>query len=281
MPAEPSPPAAGPSYGVAIRRHRRVVLGVAAVGLVAGLLWLALRSPAYEATADILVAPVSPNDEALIGVQVIRDAPGDPTRTMQTAASVLESPASAAAAASVLRGAWTQGKVEDAVRVEPSGETSIVAVTARASSARDAAQVANAYAAGALRVRNRIVGAQIARRSFALDQRLRLLRPRGQAAADLADRRDELSTLQGDDPSLSLASLALAPSSTSGTPGWVILALMLANGLAVGVATAVALEWAERGRRPVRARASRRASAVSAPDGEVAGPVRRAAARDR
>jgi uncharacterized protein involved in exopolysaccharide biosynthesis len=255
-----------------------VVLGIAAIGLLAGLLWLALRSASYETTADILVVPVSPYDRALIGVDVIRDAPGDPTRTMQTAASVLESPASAAAAASALRGSWTPPKVEDAVRVEPLGETNIVSVTARASSAREAARVANAYAAGALRVRNTVVGGQIARRGFVLDQRLESLRPRSQAADDIADRRAELTSLRGRDPSLSLASPAL-PGRESGTPGWVILAVVLINAFAVGAATAVALEWADR-RRGEPAAPGSEPAAVPAPDGDVAVPVTPAAARE-
>jgi capsular polysaccharide biosynthesis protein len=247
------PPGAAPSYAEAVRRHPRVVLSIVAVAVLVGVFWLAVRSPVYQASAEILVAPVSPDDRALVGLAVVRDAAGDPTRTIQTAASLLESPSSAEAAASILAGPWTRRAAQEAVRVEPLGQTSLVAVTARASSPREAIRVANAYAAGALRMRDRIVGAQIRQRVADLTDRLAAVPPDSPAASDLTERRDDLAALRGDDPSLSLAQPAVPPARTTGTPGWLILGVILAIGLAAGAATAAALDAVERrggARRP-------------------------------
>jgi capsular polysaccharide biosynthesis protein len=240
------PPGAAPSYAEAVRRHPRVVLSIVAVAVLVGVLWLAVRSPVYQASAEILVAPVSPDDRALVGLAVVRDAAGDPTRTIQTAASLLESPSSAEAAASILAGPWTRRAAQEAVRVEPLGQTSLVAVTARGSSPREAIRVANAYAAGALRMRDRIVGAQIRQRVADLTDRLAAVPPDSPAASDLTERRDDLAALRGDDPSLSLAQPAVPPARTTGTPGWLILGVILAIGLAAGAATAAALDAVER-----------------------------------
>jgi len=95
------PPPAPISYAEAVRRHPRVVLGVAAAALLVGLLWLLVRSPAYEASAKVLVAPVAAEERAFVGLPVLRET-GDATRTVQTAAGLLESPAAASAAATAL-----------------------------------------------------------------------------------------------------------------------------------------------------------------------------------
>jgi capsular polysaccharide biosynthesis protein len=249
MPSEHPPDAAAPSYAEAVRRHPRVVLGIAAVAVLLGVIWLAVRSPVYEASAEILVAPVSPDDRALLGLEVVRDAAGDPTRTIQTAASLLESPSSAAAAASTLAGAWTPRAAQMAVRVEPLGQTSLVAVTAHASSPQEAVRVANAYATGALHERDRIVGAQIRQRLADLTAQLAALPPARQAASDLTDIRNELAALHGD-PSLALAQRAVPPATRTGTPGWLLVGIILAVGLAAGAATAATLDALERYRPP-------------------------------
>jgi len=262
-------PDASPTYAVSIRRHPRVVVCIAAVAVLVGVVWLAVRSPAYQASAEILVAPVSSDDRALVGLDVVPDAAGDPTRTIQTAASLLEAPSSAAAAARTLGRSWTAPRVRDSVRVEPLGQTNLVAVTARGSSPRQAASVANAYAAAALSVRDRVVSAQIAQRLDDLDAQLAALPHSSQAAADLTARRDELTAVRGD-PSLSLAQAAEPPTATTGTPGWLMLGVILAIGLAVGTATAAALDALDRQRpgllRSAEPRQAPHATQASSPD---------------
>jgi uncharacterized protein involved in exopolysaccharide biosynthesis len=242
------PPPAPMSYAEAVRRHPRVVLGVAIAALLVGLLWLLVRSPAYEASAKVLVAPVAAEDRAFVGLPVLRET-GDATRTVQTAAGLLESPAAAAAAAIALGPDWTSPQVEASVSIEPQGESSLLAVTGRGESADEAARVANAYAGAGIRVRDGIVGAQIERRIVELDERLAVLPPGSAAATETADRREALSAVAKGDPSLSLVQVAVAPTAATGPSGLLLLALVIAVGIGVGAATALALEALER-RRP-------------------------------
>jgi hypothetical protein len=80
------------------------------------------------------------------------------------------------------------------------------------------------------------------------------------------------------DPSLSLVQAAVTPTASSGTPGWLLLGVILAVGLAVGTATALALEALDRRRSagpdtPVAKTPARRPP-ERAPAGEGNGSVR-------
>ena len=65
-----------------------IVVTLAAIG--ASIAWIALRPPTYEATANILVTPLAQEDQTFLGLHVVREA-GDPTRTVQTAATLIKS----------------------------------------------------------------------------------------------------------------------------------------------------------------------------------------------
>lgn len=241
-------PTAAPSLTEAVRRHPRVVLGIAAIALVAGLAWLVVRSPSYEASAEILLTPVSVDDRALLGIELVRDSGGDPTRSVQTAAGLLESPSAAAATSAVMGSDWSPAAVRDGVRVEPQGQTNLIAVTARATTGPDAVRLANAYAEASLRVRDGVVSAQVERRLADVTERLYEAPRGGELAADLADQRETLASVRDGDPSLSLAQHAVPPGQTAGTPAALLLAVVLALGVGTGVLTAVALEAAQRRR---------------------------------
>lgn len=260
------PPPAPISYSEAIRRHPRVLLGIAAAALLVGMLWVLVRSPAYEASAKVLVAPVAAEERAFVGLSVLRET-GDATRTVQTAAGLLDSPAAASAAATALGPDRTGPEVQASVSIEPLGESSLIAVTGRAPSPEEAARVANAYAGASIRLRDGIVGAQIERRIAELDQRLAELAPDGAAATETADRREALTAVAKGDPSLALVQVAVPPTAATGPPGWLLLALVLAVGLGVGAATALALEALDR-----RASGTRERAGATAPRGRGAPP---------
>src|SRR4051812_7815462 len=142
--------ALGP-YLRAIRAHRVVVPLIVLAALVGAILYLALRSPSYEANADILITPLPQDDQTFIGVQVVRDSPADPTRTVQTAANLIDTPQAAGLAAKRLGDGWTLEKVQSAVDVEPKGGSNILSATATVgTSGAEAAKVANEYARSAL-----------------------------------------------------------------------------------------------------------------------------------
>ncbi|MGH2968349.1 MAG: hypothetical protein ACRDK0_04695, partial [Solirubrobacteraceae bacterium] len=73
------------------------MLAIAIVLAVVGgsLAWLSVRSPVYESSAQLLVTPVPGDERSFFGLPVVREAGGDPARTLQTAATLADSTAAA------------------------------------------------------------------------------------------------------------------------------------------------------------------------------------------
>src|SRR3954463_14913623 len=132
------------SYVRAVRGHLVLVIAITVAAGIAALAWGQMRTPTYEATAQMLVTPISADDSTYLGLPLVRDT-GDPPRTLQTAATLIDSPRAAALTARRLGGNWTQRRVEKAVSVTPQGQSSIVDITATASKAGTSAHIANIY----------------------------------------------------------------------------------------------------------------------------------------
>src|SRR3954464_2687161 len=140
---EPGEGALG-TYVRAVRAHLVLVIAVMLASGIGALAWGQLRGADYQATAQMLVNPLPAEDAAFLGLPLVRDT-GDPPRTLQTAATLIDSPPAARLSASRLKHGWTQAKVAKAVDVAPQGQSSIVDVTATADSANESAHVANVY----------------------------------------------------------------------------------------------------------------------------------------
>jgi tyrosine-protein kinase len=225
------------AYVRAIRTRPTLIALTVLATLVGGLGWLVARTPDYRATARLLVDPVPAEDEALLGLPLVRDA-GDPTRTAQTAAGLVESPRVAEVTARRLRGDWTTDRVLDAVSVEPVGQSNILAVTATAGEPAAAAAVANGFVAAAMDLRND----QLRRALDAAIERLRRSLA-GRPAAEARDRVTRLEALRAaGDPTITPAARAARPESPAGPPWWLVLALALLGGGALGAGAAFAAE---------------------------------------
>jgi uncharacterized protein involved in exopolysaccharide biosynthesis len=212
------------------------------VTVATAAVWLTQRDPRYEATAEVLVSPLAQDDPAFVGLEAIRDA-GDPTRTMQTAASLVDSREAAVLAARRLDADWTPPTVDAAVDVQPQGESNILAITAEADDPDEAAAVANHFARAALDVRTARLRAQTKR----LLRRLQLRQSGfGESSdtvtADLAARVGQLEgALAGGDPTVTLAQRA-GPGTAIGASPTLILLLSLMAGVALAAAAAILLE---------------------------------------
>jgi Mrp family chromosome partitioning ATPase len=229
-------------YVEAVRGHVVLVAAILVAVVVASIAWLAVRAPEYRANAEIFVTPLPAETVALVGLPLIQDL-REPTRTIQTAAALVESHAAAARTAETLGPTWTRKQVERAITVEPKGETNILEVSAVADSPQLAANLANTYSSSALAVR-RTTLQQLARATIpSVRARLRQLNPANPGASELQSALNRLESLAaGRDPTLSLAQAATPPTSALGAPGWLIVALALLAGGVLGVATAVAID---------------------------------------
>ena len=246
----PAPPLGGERsegaltpYLRAIREHWLLVLAVTIAAVGASVAWVTLRTPDYEATATILVSPLASDDATLDGIDVLRADPTDSTRTVQTAASLIESADAAALAALRLGSEWTGARVQTAVEVKTQGETNVLAVTATAGDARRAARVANTYTRSALDVRGAATRRQVKRAIERVRSNLASPGVTPAAAVALADRLDRLETVrESGDPAFSVIQRASAPTAPVQTAAVVVVILALIAGLTLGAGAALLIE---------------------------------------
>jgi Mrp family chromosome partitioning ATPase len=240
-------PALGP-YLRAIRAHRLVVLLITLGVVLTAIAWLvAVRTPTYQASAQLLVSPLPADDQAFVGLPVLRDY-GDPTRTVQTAANLITSPPAAQSTAEVLGDGWTRTRVLDSIDVEPQGESNILSVTGHAPSGPAAARLANTYARQVLDVRQAELRRQTEPMLSELTARLEAIGDSDPVARQ--ELQAQLASVEnvrnGSDPTLSLSQTAEVPTAPSGASPAIILALALLAGLALGAGTAVLMELLDR-----------------------------------
>lgn len=237
------------SYVGAVRAHRTLVALVTLATLVGALLWLAVRDPAYESTANLLVSPIPSDDPVLLGLPVVRESPGEPTRAIQTAATLVESPAAARLAATRIGDGWSADRVASEIEVEPQGQSNIIAVTGAADAPELSARVATEYARAALEVRKEMLAEQA---TAALDRL-----PAGDDTATsgdssfvtIAERRAALEGIRDNgDPSLLLSQEA-APGERTGPSAVLVIALALLGGAALGIGAAILREMLDRSLR--------------------------------
>lgn len=225
----------------AIRAHWLLVILVTLTA-VGGSLWaLSRREPDYQATAQILINPLSSGDETYIGLEVVRDA-GDAARTAQTAAALLDSSGAAPAVARELGPGWTAARVSQAVSVEPQGESNVLGVTATAKEADMAARAANEFTRAAIAIRYRRLERQLSTRIRQLQARRRSL-PIGDERGQVVNQIGDLEAIRvaRQDPSLQLLQPAAVPGAPTGAANWLILLLSALAGLGLGVIAAAAL----------------------------------------
>ncbi len=230
-------------YLRAIRAHWIIFTLVFLATLAGGIAYMAAKAPDYRTDAELLVNPLP--DDRLTSLPIVHDT-GDPTRTIQTAAELVDSHAIAALTAQELGDGWTRGKVSDAIEVSPQGQTNIIEITATWTDPDTAADLANGYA-------NAVV-----------ESRKGLLKPL--AEAELNDIKQERAEIQGDttgvatgqlesarldllrvardgtDPTLALSQEAVPPSDPEGIPTFILLALAILAGLVLATGTVLLIE---------------------------------------
>lgn len=229
-------------YLDAIRSHLLLVVAVMVAAVVGSLAWIVQKPLVYEARAELLVTPFPSDQVSLLGLPLLTQA-GDPTRTIQTAASLVDTYVAATAAAQRLGEGWTPRHVRRATDVIPLGQTNILAVTATSENSDAAARIANAFTRSVLQVRNEALRRQASDAIPGVEEQLKALEPASPAAADLQSRLSLLRGLStGKDPTLSISELAVPPANPEGSPRWLIVALAALAGLILGTGAALFLE---------------------------------------
>ncbi len=240
-------------YLRAVRRHWIVVLALTLIAGVVAAVTVERSGYTYKATANVLVTPLAENPSYL-SLGVVLDT-GDPTRTVQTAAALVNTAQAAAATATKLGGGWTTNSVQKAITVDSLGQTNVLAVSGSASSPSQAAQLTNTYTNTALSLEGAVVQRNIAAQIAKLQAEIASL-PRTSAttqsqSASLSAQLGALDSLRssGGDPTLSVSQPATAPPSPSGASHTLIILLALLGGFAVASVAVLGIDFFG---RPVR-----------------------------
>ncbi len=231
-------------FARAIRAHRGLFIAIVAAALFGSAVWLAVRSPVYEATAELLVTPVPDTDQSLVTLPLIRTAGADPARAVNTAAALVTSQDVVRRASERLDGELSPRAVDAATEIVPSETENLVAVEAHAADPDQAARIANAYGDAVIEVRREslkpLVAAAIDRATSELD---RLSDPASLRAQQLQARIADLNTIRnGADPTISISTEASPPPSPSGAEARLVLLLALVAGVAIAATTVVVIE---------------------------------------
>jgi Mrp family chromosome partitioning ATPase/capsular polysaccharide biosynthesis protein len=233
----------------ALRAHSVWAAVIFVLVLVVAAGYAIRRSPSYQATARLLVNPLPQTDTTFVGLPLIRDS-GDPTRTMQTAATLVDSPLAAATTARAMGRGWTTHRVQGAVSVQPEGQSEILDITATDTSASRSAKLANTFAASSLDARSAQLKLAVAQSIANTTTQLNAIHNSASvAAADLQDKLNQLRGISnGQDPTLTLSQVATIPRSPSGPSNKVIalLALIAAIALSSGAVLLIELLRARR-----------------------------------
>jgi Mrp family chromosome partitioning ATPase/capsular polysaccharide biosynthesis protein len=229
-------------YISTLRERWWLVALCTAVALGGALLYVKTTDKVYEASADLLVSPVSNDDDTTLGLGLIRDS-SDPTRDVSTAARYVESIPVARRVKGALHLSDRPADLLGRVTAEPLAQSSIVTITAQAPTPRGAAAVANAFAAQTVRLRTDQLRQQLDLTIPALRQRVAQLPQSERAATNgLPARLAALEALRGvPDPTIRVATPAVPPDKPSKPRPALSIAAGLLIGLILGLGGAFAL----------------------------------------
>ncbi|HWY17290.1 MAG TPA: AAA family ATPase [Solirubrobacteraceae bacterium] len=232
-------------YVRTIRERWRVVVACVALALIGAAAHVTLAPKVYKATSQLLVTPVEPSDPATLGLGLISTS-NDPGRDVATAASLVTTVEIASSVIAATRLSETPRKLLTKVSAVPLANTSLVSITASASTPKRAQTIANGFAQQTVAVRTqRVHGIE--------DQAIALLKvevahlPKEQLNASgnnsVAARLAGLEALRAQpDPTISIAALADLPTSQSSPRKALSLAAGLFAGLILGLGAAFVLQ---------------------------------------
>jgi receptor protein-tyrosine kinase len=116
---------------------------------LAAVAYIVAAPKTYEASASLLVTPVSDSSPILTNLPLIHST-ADPTRDVETASLLVTNTNTAARAKTELHSSDTPSELLGKVKAEPVAQSNFVSVTASAHSPEDARDLANAFAKAAV-----------------------------------------------------------------------------------------------------------------------------------
>jgi capsular exopolysaccharide synthesis family protein len=228
-------------YLTTLRERRLLILVCVVVTTLVALAYVQISMPVYQARADLLIVPANVSGNVtLTGLPLIQSS-SDPTRDVETAAELIATTDVAANVKAALGLKQTPQQILNKVSATPVAQSNIVAVTAKGSSRRAAAQLANGFVTVVVAQRTAIFHTR-------LDQQIALLKQLAatssvDAASRLVGGLSQLQTLRtGPLPDMRIATLAQPPTGPSSPKKALSIGVGIVSGLLIGIVAAFALE---------------------------------------
>lgn len=222
-----------------------VVTVIACVG--ANLLILSRAEKTYEATAFVVISPVSDRDGSFAGLSILRES-NDPARNLETLAKVIKTPAVATRVKAITKVQDTPSELLRGVEVVPVAQSDLLSITASSSSPRFAQRLANAFAEATIQYRTTQLHTQVDRLIAGLRPLVRRQRGGVAAAQDdsqsaVAQRLAQLEALRiGPDPTVRLETPAELPREPASPKPALSIAVSLIAGLLTGLAAVFGMQ---------------------------------------
>jgi polysaccharide biosynthesis transport protein len=199
----------------------------------------------YEAEADMLVTPVPDDQTAVLGLGLIRRA-SDPTRDVTTAARLIDNVDVARGVAQELRSTKSPQALLHRISVDPVAQSSIVAITAKGDTPREAQRLANAFGKAAVAERTVQLHRELDPAIKSMRERIASIAKTNAGDPQTQPLYEQLAALEslrsGSDPTLRLETQASAPSAPVSPRTKLSLIGGVFAGLLLGIAGAFAME---------------------------------------
>lgn len=231
---------------VATLRQRAWLIGLSVIlTTLVAIIYVETATPVYTGQAQLLVTPISgTNADTVAGLGLLA-ASSDPTQDIETAASLVPSLSAAQAVKQQLKLSDSAQSILKRVSVQPLSQSDILAVTATAPTARQAAGLANAFAQAALAQRTasfqKLINNKIATLSAQLGKT-----PTNATSQSATGLQQQLAALQafraGPLPDMSISQTAAPPLGRTSPRVALSLAAAILAGLVLGILGAFALE---------------------------------------
>jgi capsular exopolysaccharide synthesis family protein len=230
-------------YIETLKERRWLILVIVAITTAAAAAYVATADKVYKADAQLLVTPVSSDDETFVGLGLIRDS-NDPTRDVSTAAQLVTNTDVSRRVKRQLGLSGSPTDILKKVEANPVAQSNLVTITAQGSSPRAAQRLANAFADQTVADRTDQLHAQLDSIIPALQQRVNQLPASDRTGqGSLGDRLAALEALRaGNDPTLKVETRASRPEHQSSPRPKLTLAAGIVSGLILGIIGAFGLQ---------------------------------------
>jgi capsular polysaccharide biosynthesis protein len=230
-----------------LRQRGWLILAAVVVALLVALVYVKTTAPVFQAQSSLLVTAVPGGSSIPTNIPGLLYQSADPTRDIQTAATVADSVPAAQLAKQRLRLSESPTAILQKITVQPVSDSDVLAVIAQAGTADAAARLANAFAEGVLAARTTRFHASVSQQAASLGAEIASAGTAATTATtsgtSLRQQLAELQTLAGGPlPDMSISALATPPSGRTSPRVALSLGAGLVVGFVLGILGVLALE---------------------------------------